>query len=68
MPDNPFLSGSPKKAGRLTVADLEEHVDWLNRRRFISDSGLPYFVNKRIEDDSSVVHFVDRKTHKQDAA
>lgn len=64
MPDNPFLSGTPKKAGKLTVADLEEHVTWLNSRRFIVNSGLPYFVNKRVEADSSVVHFVDRKTHK----
>lgn len=58
---NPLMLAAPKKrAGKVTLEMLEEMVASLNKARFVRDSGKPYFIGRRVEDEK-VVHFLDRK-------
>jgi hypothetical protein len=52
---------STPRPGKVTVEMLEQLRDSLNRSAFVCDSGLPYFVGRKVEDDGSTKHFLDRK-------
>jgi 6-phosphogluconate dehydrogenase (decarboxylating) len=61
MTANPIMAALPPRSGKVTKAMLEELADSLNRSRFVIDSGLPYFVNKRPDEKVGVLHFLDRR-------
>lgn len=44
--------------------DLHAYAENLNGQRWVVDSGLPYFVNKRIQANGATKHFLDRKIGK----
>lgn len=60
MTANPLMTATAARPGRVTVDMLHEMVASLNATRFVQDSGLPYFVNKKV-DAKGVTHFLDRK-------
>lgn len=65
QPTNPLVPPvSSRRAGGVTVPMLEELRDSLNRSRFVVDSGLPYFVARRVEDNGATKHFLDRRVHR----
>ena len=60
MTANPLNYAGPI-LGRITVGDLHEYAATLNGQRWVVDSGLPYFVARRVEDNGATKHFLDRK-------
>lgn len=63
---NPLLGkeGKPLRQARIDEAVLHSHVAYLNNFNWVRDSGLPYFVNKRLNAENVYEHFVDRKIAK----
>jgi hypothetical protein len=61
MTANPLMMRQPSRPGRVTVEMLQELTEKLNKSRFVKDSGLPYFVGRRVEEDGEL-HFLDRRT------
>src|SRR5688572_24876400 len=62
MTANPLMLRQPARAGRVTVESLEAYADELNRMRFVKASRQPYFVNRRlVEETHEYKHFLDRK-------
>ena len=62
MADNPLVAGAPQSRGKVTEAQLHAHAESLNSKYFVRNSGKPYFVNSRTDDNGVAVHFLDRST------
>jgi hypothetical protein len=64
QPNNPLMARPPSRLGRVTLEMLTEYADTLNTTRWVRDSGLPYFVNRRFDEATNTyTHFLDRKMH-----
>lgn len=61
QPTNPLIGRQPQRAGRVTADMLHQLADSLNRSGWVHDSGLPYFVNSRVDEMKGLVHFLDRR-------
>lgn len=59
MTANPFIEHG-KRTGTVTVEMLHQIASDLNCKRFVIDSGKPYFVSRMTNGDGTFVHFLDR--------
>jgi hypothetical protein len=57
---NKLLEDAPRRAGTVTVEMLHQLASDLNCKRFVIDSGKPYFVNRMANGDGTLTHFLDR--------
>jgi len=61
MANNPILDrGQPEKKKLVTKEMLEGLVVRSNALNWVKQSGKPYFLNKRTNDDGTITHFLDR--------
>jgi hypothetical protein len=65
MTDNPLMR-IPPGGGGSGVERLHEHVEKLNDYLWVAASGLPYFVNRRLNAKNVFEHYVDRKIGRQE--
>ena len=61
MTANPLMLKQPARPGRETAESLEAFAEELNRMAWVKASGLPYFVNRRINPKGELERFLDRK-------
>lgn len=61
MTANPLMLRQPARPGKVTLEMLHELAASLNRSNFVRDSGLPYFVGRRVDEDGTAKHFLDRR-------
>jgi hypothetical protein len=59
MTDNPLIGRQPQKPGRVTKEMLDALAERLNRMSWVKQSGKPYFVGKRTNENGAE-HFLDR--------
>lgn len=41
---------------------LQNHCATINSYNWVKESGLPYFINQRRDENGKIVHFLDRET------
>lgn len=54
------VSDGNQKPRIVTKEMLEGLVVWSNALFWVKQSGRPYFLNKRTNDDGTITHFLDR--------